>query len=210
MFPDPPNSAEVLTPSPARPPSIIREDWSNSSPFSISGFPSSLHLAAETLGRRVPTAQRRRPAKPKMTVVGAILRYSHIEPTFENSSHGQSPSVRPASRVSAEDPALFVVLPNHHIWAPHTRQRAVFSTSSRSRASTTVVVEHHCPNGCRGHPSYVDGIHVPLLRKVGDVPRPERSRRRSWQHFQDCLSQVLPHRLCQDAPDTESASAASS
>ena len=145
-----------------------------------------------------------------MTVVGAVLRYSHIEPTFQNSSNGPSSSVRPTSHLSTEYPALFIVLPNHHIWAPHTRQRAVFSTSSRSRASTTVIVEHHCPKGCRGHPSYVDGIDVPLLRKVGDIPSAERSRRSSWQHFQDCLSRVLPHRPCQEIPDTKSASVTSS
>ena len=126
-----------------------------------------------------------------MTVVGAILRYSHLEPTFHNSSHGQSPSTRPTSSLPAEDPTLFIVLPSHHIWAPHTRQRAVFSKSSRSRASTTVVVEHHCPKGCGGHPSYVDGIHVPLLRKVGDISRTERSRPRSWQHFSVRSSRIF-------------------
>lgn len=130
-----------------------------------------------------------------MTAVGAILRYSHIEPIFENSSNGRPPSIRPASSLGDDNCTLFVVLPNQHIWAPHTRQRAVFLTSSRSRASTTLVVEHHCPEGYRGHPSYADGIHVPLLRKAGDLPCPERSRTRSWQHLADESSRVLPRRL---------------
>ena len=148
-----------------------------------------------------------------MTLVGAVLRYSHIAPTFENSSHGRPPPIRPASCPSADDRTLFIVLPNHHIWAPHTRQRAVFSTSSRSRASTTLVVDHYCPEGCHGHPSYVDGIHVPLLRRVRDVPCSERSRRSSWQHFTDRSSRVLPrrlshliHRASQEGPDTKSTS----
>lgn len=130
-----------------------------------------------------------------MAVVGAVLRYSHNEPTFENSSNGQPLSMRPAFSLSAENR----VLPNHHIWAPHTRQRAVFSTSLRSRASTTLLVKHHCPNGCREHPSYVDGIHIPLLRKFGDVPWPEQSPMRSWQHFTDRLSRRLSH-LFHSAP----------
>ena len=130
-----------------------------------------------------------------MTVVGAVLRYSHIAPTFENSSHGQPPSRKPYPGVPKENHTLVVVLPEHHIWAPHTRQRAVFSKSSRSRASTTLVVEHHCPKGCSGHPSYVDGIHVPLLRRVEDISRPERSKTRSWQHFTERPSQVLPRRI---------------
>ena len=129
-----------------------------------------------------------------MSVVGAILRYSRLEPTFDNSSHGQSPSTRPTSSLPAEDRTLFIVLPSHHIWAPHTRQRAVFSTTLGSRASTTVVVEHHCPKGCRGHPSYVDGIHVPLLRRVGDVPCTERSRTRSWQYFSERSSRIFSRR----------------
>lgn len=147
-----------------------------------------------------------------MTVVGAILRYSQIQPGFVNSSHGQPPSTRPPSSFSAEDRTLFIVLPDDHVWAPHTRQRAVFSKSSRSRASTTVVVDHDCPEGCRGHPSYLEGIHVPLLRKVRDMPSPERSRTSSWQHFTDRSSRVLPRRLSrliqrcsQDIPDTKPA-----
>ena len=160
----------------------------------------------------VPVRHQRRPAKPMTTAVGAILRYSHIEPIFENSSNGQPSSTRPSSSVSAEDCTLFIVLPDHHIWAPHTRQRAVFSTSSRSRASTTVVVEHHGPKGYRGHSSYVDGIHVPLLRKVGDIPCPERARTGSWQNFTDRSSRALPHRLShllhrtsREVPDTKHA-----
>ena len=144
-----------------------------------------------------------------MTVVGAVLRYSPAEPTFANSSRGQLPSTVPTSSLSAEDPALFILLPSHHVWAPHTRQRAVFSASSRSRASTTVVVEHHCPDGCRGHPSYVDGVDVPLLRKVQDIPYPERLRTSSWQEFTDRSSRILPRRLSRlvqrtshEAPDT--------
>lgn len=138
-----------------------------------------------------------------MTAVGAILRYSHIEPTFQNSSHGQPPPTRLNSSLSTETCTLFVVLPSQHIWAPHTIQRTVFSTSSRSRASTTLVVEHSCPKGCRGHPSYVDGIHVPLLRKVRDLPSPKRLRTGSWQHFADRSSRVILHplsRLIQGAP----------
>ena len=148
-----------------------------------------------------------------MTGVGAILRYSQIEPTFENSSHGQSPSTRPASSTSAEEGSLFIALPNHHIWAPHTIQRAVFSTSSRSRASTTLVVEHYCPEDCCGHPSSVDGIHAPLLRKVQDNPYPEQSRSRSWQHFTSRSSRILPRPLSrliqrdsQEEPDGKPAS----
>ena len=141
-----------------------------------------------------------------MTVVGAILRYSHIEPTFQNSSRGQPPSTRPTSSPSAEDHTLFVVLPNHHIWAPHTIQRAVFSTSSRSRASTTLVVEHYCPKGCYGHPSYVDGIHAPLLRKVQEIPCPDPPRTGSWQHFTARSSRILSRplsRLIQRGPQEE-------
>lgn len=145
-----------------------------------------------------------------MTLVGAVLRYSRIEPTFENSSHGRPPPIRPASSPSADDHSLFIILPSHHIWAPHTKQRAVFSKSSRSRASTTVVVDHHCPEGCR-HPSYVDGIHVPLLRKVRDTPCSKRS---SWQNFTDRSSRVLPrrlsdliHRASREGPDTKPTSA---
>lgn len=130
-----------------------------------------------------------------MTAVGAILCYSKSEPTFENSSNGQPPSVRSASSITPENRTLFIILPIHHIWAPHTRQRAVFPTSLRSRASTTLVVEHYCPKGCRKHPSSVDGIHVPLLRRVGDVPRPEGSRIRSLRHFTDHSPRVLPRRL---------------
>ena len=113
-----------------------------------------------------------------MTAVGAILRYSHIEPIFENSSHGKPPSVRPASSLATD---LFIVLPSHHIWAPHTRQRAVFSTSSRSRASTTLVVDHRCPKGCSRHPSYFEGIHVPLLRKVGDYSVSRAITNEKWE-----------------------------
>ena len=134
------------------------------------------------------------PPKPKMTVVGAVLRYSHIAPTFENSSHGQSPSTKPYPGFSTENHTLVIILPENHIWAAHTRQRAVFSKSSRSRASTTLVVEHHCPKGCSDHPSYVDGIHVPLLRKVESFPCPERSKNRSSQHFTERPSQVFPCR----------------
>ena len=129
-----------------------------------------------------------------MSVVGAILCYPHLEPTFNNSSHGQSPSTRPTSSLEAEDHTLCIVLPNHHIWAPHTRQRAVFSTSSRSRTSTTVVIENHCPKGCRSHPSYVEGIDVPLLRRVEDVPGPAGSRTRSWQHFTERSSRIISRR----------------
>ena len=141
-----------------------------------------------------------------MTAVGAFLRYPHIEPTFENSSHGQPPSTRLKSSLLAEDCTLFIVLPSHHIWAPHTIQRAVFSTSSRSRASTTLIVDHLCLEGCREHPSYVDGLHVPLLRKVEDIPCPEHSRTRSWRHLVDRSSQSLPRplsRLIQSAPKGE-------
>ena len=137
----------------------------------------------------------RLPAKPKMTTVGAVLRYSHIAPTFDNSSHGRPSSRKPYLGFPAENHTLVVVLPEHHIWAPHTKQRAVFSKSSRSRASTTLVVEHHCPKGCSGHPSYVDGIHVPLLRKVENVSGPERSKNSNWQHFTERPSQVLPRRI---------------
>lgn len=132
-----------------------------------------------------------------MTAVGAILRYSPIEPIFENSSHERPSSMRPTSSPGDENCTLFVVLPNQHIWAPHTRQRAVFLTSSRSRASTTLVVEHHCPEGYRGHPSFDDGIHVPLLRKAENIPCPERSRRRSWHRLTDQSSGVLSRRLSQ-------------
>ena len=135
------------------------------------------------------------PPKPKMTVVGAVLRYSHIAPTFENSSHGQSPSTKLYPGFPTENHTLLVVLPEHHIWAPHTRQRAVFSKSSKSRASTTLVLEHHCPKGCSGHPFYVDGIHVPLLRKVERVSGPERSKNSGWQHFTERPSQVFPRRI---------------
>ena len=147
-----------------------------------------------------------------MPIVGAILRYSHVEPTFENNSRGQLPCARPTSGLSAEDHTLFIVLPNHHIWAPHTIQRAVFSTSSRSRASTTVIVDHCCPNGCCEHPSYADGIHVPLLRKIGGSSCTDKSRRRSWRHFIDRSSQSLPRPLSrmiqrapQEQPDTKPA-----
>ena len=130
-----------------------------------------------------------------MTAVGAILCYSQSEPTFENSSHGQPPSVRAASSTTSENRTLFIILPIHHIWAPHTTQRAVFPTSLRSRASTTLVVENYCPKRCRKHPSSVDGIHVPLLRRVGDVPWPEGSRMRSLRHFIDRSPRILPRRL---------------
>ena len=130
-----------------------------------------------------------------MTTVGAILRYSHIAPTFENSSNGQPPSRKPYPGLPTQNHTLVVVLPEQHIWAPHTRQRAVFSKSSRSRASTTLVVEHHCPKGCRGHPSYVDGIDVPLLRKVEHISCPDGSKTSSWQHFTERPSQVLPRRI---------------
>ena len=148
-----------------------------------------------------------------MTVVGAVLRYSHIAPTFENSSHGQSPSTKAFAGFSTGDHTLVIVLPETHIWAPHTRQRAVFSKSSRSRASTTLVVEHHCPKGCSVHPSYVDGIHVPLLRKLENSSCPEWSKNRSWQHFTERPSQVFPRRLSRlirrishEVSDTEAAS----
>lgn len=141
-----------------------------------------------------------------MTVVGAILRYSHIEPSFENNSRGQPPSTRPTSSPSPEAHTLFVILPNHHIWGPHTIQRAVFSTSSRSRASTTVVIEHYCPEGCCGRPSYLDGVPVPLLRRVQEIPRSEGSRRRSWQHLTARSSRILSRplsRLIQRGPQDE-------
>ena len=130
-----------------------------------------------------------------MTVVGAILHYSHIEPTFDNSSHGQPLSTRPTASLSAEDHILFIILPNHHIWGPHTIQRAVFSTSSRSRASTTLVVDHFCAQGCREHSSQINRIHVPLLRKVEDIPCPDRSRIQNWRHFIDRSSQSLARPL---------------
>lgn len=145
-----------------------------------------------------------------MTAAGAILRYSNIEPTFENSSRRQPPSTRPSSGPSPEAHTLFVVLPNHHIWGPHTIQRAVFSASSRSRASTTVVVEHYCPEGCCGRPSYLDGVPVPLLRRVHEIPGPEWSRRRTWQHLTARSSQILSRPLSrliqrgrQDEPKTK-------
>ena len=141
-----------------------------------------------------------------MTAVGAVLRYPHIEPAFENSSHGQPPSTRLNTSILAEDCTLLVALPSHHIWAPHTIQRAVFSKSSRSRASTTLVVDHLCQEGCCEHPSPVDGLHVPLLRKVEDIPCPEHSRTRSWRHLMDRSSQSLPRplsRLIQSAPRSE-------
>ena len=141
-----------------------------------------------------------------MTAVGAFLRYPHIEPAFQNSSHGQPPSTRPNSSLLAEDCTLFIALPSHHIWAPHTIQRAVFSTSSRSRASTTLVVDHLCLEGCREHPSHVNGLHVPLLRKVEDIPCPEHPRARSWRHLMDRSSKRLSRplsRLIQSAPQGE-------
>ena len=141
-----------------------------------------------------------------MTAVGAFLRYPHIEPAFQNSSHGQPPSTIPKSSLLAEDCTLFINLPSHHIWAPHTIQRAVFSTSARSRASTTLVVDHLCLEGCREHSSHVNGLHVPLLRKVEDIPCPEHSRRKSWRHLIDRSSQSLPRplsRLIQSVPKEE-------
>ena len=133
--------------------------------------------------------------RTRMTAVRAILCYSQSEPTFENSSHGQPPSVRSASSIPSENRTLFIVLPNHHIWAPHTTQRAVFPTSLRSRASTTLVVEHYCSKGCRKHPCSVDGIHAPLLRRVGDVPWKEGSGMRTLRQFTDRSPRVLPRRL---------------
>ena len=141
-----------------------------------------------------------------MTAVGAFLRYPHIEPAFENSSHGQPPSTKLNSGLLAEDCTLFSVLPSPHRWAPHTIQRAVFSTSSRSRASTTLVVDHLCLKGCREHPYHVNGPHVPLLRKVEDIPCPEHTRPRSWRHLMDRSSQSLPRplsRLFQSTPKGE-------
>lgn len=141
-----------------------------------------------------------------MTAVGAFLRYPQIEPFFQNSSHGQAPSTRLNSSLLREDCTLFIVLPSHHIWAPHTIQRAVFSKSSRSRASTTLVVDHLCPEGCCEHSSHVNGLHVPLLRKVEDIPCPEQSRTRSWRHLMDRSSQSLPRplsRLIHSAPKEE-------
>ena len=161
----------------------------------------------------VPIAKQRRLANPRMTAVGAILRYSHIEPTFENSSHGRPPSRKPTASLPAEDCTLFIVLPNNHIWAPHTKQRAVFEKSSQSRASTTVVVEHHCPKGCPRHPPFVDGLHVPLLRRVQESPGSQRLRSRSWQQLTARSSQAFSRRLSrliqrvpQEVPDTEAAS----
>ena len=145
-----------------------------------------------------------------MTAVGAFLRYPQIEPVFQNSSHGQPPSTRENSSLLREDCTLFIVLPSHHIWAPHTIQRAVFSKSSRSRASTTLFVDHLCSEGCCEHPSHGNGLHVPLLRKVEDIPCPEQSRTKGWRHLMDRSSQSLPrplsrliHSVPKEEPDTK-------